>query len=92
MKISAVGARRSVYEHEVADEEIENVAITSKGNIRVKIQSEQDPGIGTGLFDLTMTFSKQEVVKMYEKAIVSDQEVKLRATEKRIRLLERKLK
>lgn len=92
MKIIAEGARRSVYAHEIADEEIEAVQVTASGGLKVLVRSEQDPGIGAGLYDLTITFSKKEVFKLYEKAIISDQQVEIKKLKKTIKSLERKLK
>jgi len=91
MKITAEGARRSVYSHDIADEDIEAVNITTRGNIRFRIRSEQDPGIGAGLYDLTITLNKNEVLKLYEKAIIADQFIEMKSMKKKIRQLEKKL-
>ncbi len=88
MKISAEGARRSVYRHEVADEGFDKVAITSKGNLRVKIRTLQNPGIGSGVYDLTLTFSKKEALRLYEKAVIAEEQMKLRKQAQTISKLE----
>ncbi len=91
MRILADGARRRSTTHEVANEKIEEVMVTPQGEIKFFLRTYEDPGIAKGLYDLTIHLSKDEVIKLYNKAILADHEVKLRELrdlKKRISTLE----
>lgn len=91
MRIKAKGARRRVYEHEVVDDSIDQISITSKGNIYFQVESEESPGLGSGLYLLDIYLSKDEVISLYNKAIKSEEHLAIRELKKKVRKLERAL-
>ncbi len=91
MRISAVGANRSVCEHTVMDTSIESM-IVKDDMIVFNAPSNQDPGIAKGLYTLTISIKKQEAFMIFETAISIDTVSKIKKLEEEIENLKCQLR
>jgi hypothetical protein len=86
MKITAQGRNRTVYTHSIVDSEIKSVE-TDSGKLKFRLNSKDNPGIGSGQFILYFEIEKSEVEKLFEASMRITTDAKILALEDELREL-----